>query len=961
MWTILTNPTKIMLKRYKSLNFKQLIAMLLVGIFLIDGDTFAQNKEKKKEKTALVEEKAPIPAPIRVTSVEGITEYLLGNGLRVLLFPDPSKQTATVNITYLVGSRHEGYGETGMAHLLEHMVFKGSTKHSNIPQELTDHGARPNGTTWLDRTNYFETFSSTEENLRWALDLESDRMINSFIKKEDLEKEFSVVRNEFESGENDPESVLSERVISTAYLWHNYGNSTIGSREDIERVPIDNLQAFYKKYYQPDNAILLVAGKFDEAKILKMINEEYFGGIPRPTRILQPTYTVEPVQDGERSITLRRVGDVQAIGVAYHICSNSHPDFPALDVLQGILTSQPSGKLYKALVETKLASSLYAYSLTNKDPTFFYFGLSILKEKSLDETKKALLTMLDGVGTMDITKEDVERAKNEALKGLELTLRNSESVGLQMSEYMGAGDWRLIYIYRDALEKITVDDVKRVAKYYFKPSNRTIGVFIPEENPDRVKVPESPEIDALVKNYKGRAVVVQGEAFDPSPANIESRTKRGQEPNGLEYALLPKSTRGNSVTAFLTLRLGDEQSLQNKATIAQYTASMLNKGTKNLNRQQLKDTLDKLKSQVNVGGGGNNTSINIESTKDNLPKVLAIVNDILKNPVFDEKEFETMKQEILAQVESQKSDPQALAFTAFQRMMNPYSKSDVRYVPTIEEDIENNKTVKLEDVKKFYTDFYGASASTISVVGDFDEATVRKSISTNFGTWKSPIPFKRIQAVFQEISPANSAIKTPDKANALFLAGQNLQLQETDADYPALLLGNYMLGGGFLSSRLAVRIRQKEGISYGVGSNLTGSPFEKSGSFMTYAIYAPENAEKLEKAFFEEIEKVVNEGFTADELKAAKSGWLQSRSVSRSQDNELSSRLNNYLYYDRTLAFDAEFDKKVEALTTEQVNTTMKKFIDPKKISIVKAGDFDKKVANPGTPAAGGVSGSGKN
>jgi zinc protease len=950
-----------MLNRYKTLNYKQLIVMMLVGIFLIGSDVFAQNKEKKKQKTSLVEEKAPILTPVRVTSVEGITEYLLGNGLRVLLFPDLSKQTATVNITYLVGSRHEGYGETGMAHLLEHMAFKGSKKHTNIPQELTDHGARPNGTTWLDRTNYFETFSSTEENLRWALDLESDRMINSFIKKEDLEKEFTVVRNEFESGENDPESVLSERVISTAYLWHNYGNSTIGSREDIERVPIDNLQAFYKKYYQPDNAILLVAGKFDEAKILKMINEEYFGGIPRPTRKLQPTYTVEPVQDGERAITLRRVGDVQAIGVAYHICSNSHPDYPALDVLQGILTSQPAGKLYKALVETKLASSLYAYSLTNKDPTFFYFGLSVLKEKNLDETKKALLTMLDGVSTMDITREDVERAKNEALKGLELTLRNSERVGLQMSEYMGAGDWRLIYIYRDALEKITVDDVKRVAKYYFKPSNRTIGVFIPEENPDRVKVPESPDVEALVKNYKGRAIVAQGEAFDPSPANIESRTKRGQEPNGLEYALLPKSTRGNSVRANITIRIGDEQSLQNKATISEYTASMLNKGTKNLNRQQLKDTLDKLKSQVNVGGGGNNISVNIESTKDNLPKVLAIVNDILKNPVFDEKEFETMKQERMAQVESQKSDPQALAFTSFNRMMNPYPKSDVRYVPTIEEDIENNKTVKLEDIKKFYSDFYGASAATISVVGDFVEAAVRKSISTNFGTWKSPMPFKRIKAVFQEISPSINAIKTPDKANALFLAGQNLQLQETDADYPALLLGNYMLGGGFLSSRLAVRIRQKEGISYGVGSSVAGSPFDKSGNFMTYAIYAPENAQKLEKAFYEEIEKVVNEGFTADELKAAKSGWLQSRSVSRSQDNELSSKLNNYLYYDRTLAFDAEFDKKVEALTAEQVNATMKKFIDPKKISIVKAGDFDKKVTNPGTPAGGGVSGSGKN
>src|SRR5438046_78578 len=211
----------------------------------------------------------------RVTSVEGITEYRLANGLRVLLFPDPSKQTVTVNMTYLVGSAVEDYGETGMAHLLEHMVFKGSPKHTNIPQELTSHGARPNGSTSYDRTNYFETFSATDENLNWALDLESDRMVNSFIAKKDLESEMTVVRNEFESGENDPFDVLQERVTSTAFLWHNYGKSTIGSRADLENVPIDKLQAFYRKYYQPDNAVLTVVGKIDEAKTLQLINEKF--------------------------------------------------------------------------------------------------------------------------------------------------------------------------------------------------------------------------------------------------------------------------------------------------------------------------------------------------------------------------------------------------------------------------------------------------------------------------------------------------------------------------------------------------------------------------------------------------------------------------------------------------------------------------------------------------------------
>ena len=213
-----------------------------------------QRRPRRRPRASRRRRRPGAAGPVKVTSVEGITEYALANGLRVLLFPDQTKQTITVNVTYLVGSRHEGYGETGMAHLLEHLLFKGTPKHPNIPQELTSHGARPNGTTWFDRTNYFETFQATDENLRWALDLEADRMVHSFIAKKDLDSEMTVVRNEFELGENDPASILEERVLSTAYLWHNYGNSTIGARADLENVPIERLQAFWRNYYQPDNA-----------------------------------------------------------------------------------------------------------------------------------------------------------------------------------------------------------------------------------------------------------------------------------------------------------------------------------------------------------------------------------------------------------------------------------------------------------------------------------------------------------------------------------------------------------------------------------------------------------------------------------------------------------------------------------------------------------------------------------
>ena len=339
-------------------------ACLTAALFLtltapLTAPALAAEKAAKPAASA-----ATLPAPQKITSVEGITEYRLANGLTVLLFPDGSKPTITVNITYLVGSRHEGYGESGMAHLLEHMVFKGTPRHPNIPQELTARGARPNGTTWYDRTNYFETFAATDDNLRWALYLEADRMINSFIKEEDLKSEFSVVRNEFESGENNPSRVLLQRVMSTAYLWHNYGKTTIGSREDIERVPVANLRAFYRNYYQPDNAVLTVTGKIDEAKTLAWVNE-FFGPIPRPQRILQPTYTVEPTQDGERHAVLRRVGDLQVTAAGYHIPAGAHPDFVAVEVLAEVLTNEPSGRLYKALVWRPARRAASAVSPSN--------------------------------------------------------------------------------------------------------------------------------------------------------------------------------------------------------------------------------------------------------------------------------------------------------------------------------------------------------------------------------------------------------------------------------------------------------------------------------------------------------------------------------------------------------------------------------------------------------------------
>jgi len=879
-------------------------------------------------------------APRKITSVEGITEYRLDNGLRVLLFPDPSKSTITVNVTYMVGSRHEDYGETGMAHLLEHLLFMGSKNHPDIKKELQDHGTRPNGTTWYDRTNYFETFAATEENLAWALSMEADRMVNSFVAKKDLDSEMTVVRNEMESGENSPSRVLLERVASTAFLWHNYGKSTIGARSDVERVPIERLQAFYRHFYQPDNALLVVAGKFDEAKTLALI-QKTFGAIPKPERQLRRTYTAEPVQDGERTVTVRRVGDVQYVGAAWHIPAGSHEEYAAVEMAVDILGDVPSGRLYKALVETKKAATVNMMSFQLKDPGFAYVQAMVRMENPLEDARKTLLDTIAEIKSRPFTKDELERQRTRWLKNFDLKMNDPQDVALELSEWQAMGDWRLMFLHRDRIEKVTLDQVQKAAEKYFVPSNCTVGLFIPEKEPVRAEVPEPPAVEKIVEGYTGKAVVSQGESFDASPANIDKRTIRGEIAGGLKIALLPKKTRGGQVTAVLSLHFGDENNLRGQSFVGGLAGQMLMRGTAKRTRQQIRDELDRIKAQVNVGGNASGASARITTTRENLPAAIDLVFEMLKESVFPENEFDQLKRQVLASLENAKSQPQTIASTALQRHLIPYPKGDVRYVPAVEEQIEGIQGVTLDQVKQFYAQYYGLAEGELAVIGDFDPESVQQQVARLARDWKSRQNYARILRKYMEVKPASAAFETPDKANAMWMAGTAFRLKDTDPDYPALVFGNYLLGQG-MNSRLFARIRNKEGLSYGVGSQLLAGAEDDHSLFLAFAICAPENAPKVEASFRDEMKKILSEGFTAEEIEAGKKSWLQSRQVSRENDEELVGRIVSRAYERRTMAFDAELEEKVKALTPAQVRAAMAKYLDPAALTYMRAGDFRK-------------------
>jgi len=865
-------------------------------------------------------------------SVEGITEYRLANGLKVLLFPDASRPTVTVNVTYLVGSRHENYGETGMAHLLEHLVFKGARNNKDITRQFAERGMQFNGTTSSDRTNYFESFQASKENLDWALQMEADRMVNSFISGADLTSEMTVVRNEYESGENNPFGVLFKRMQSVAYDWHSYGRSPIGNRSDIENVRIKNLQDFYRTYYQPDNAVLLVAGKFDQAATLANINR-LFGAIPKPKRVLPPFWTVEPTQDGERSFAVRRQGDVQIVAVGYKIPSDLHPDAEALGFASTILGSAPHGRLHKLLVESGKASQVFSFGQTGYAPGLQMFGAVVKKGEPIEPVREALLAAVEELATKPPTKEELERVRLMWLNSVERNLNEPQEVGKALSEPISLGDWRLYFLSRDRVQKMSAEQIAAGAARYYLRSNRTVGTFIPEEASPRAALPTAPSAVEALKDFKPATSNLVAEDFDPSQANIMQRTLLSTA-GGMKLALLPKKNRGETVTVDLRQHVGDEKSLFGKGMLTGLMVSLPMRGTTRYSRAQLADEFNRLKM---VG-----VPTSFQTTRANLPEALKLAAHVLKEPSFPESEFEQLRQQLLVSFEAGRNEPQSVAGYALAHHFDRYPRGDVRYVGTLDETIDDVKKLQLDEVKAFHRDFYGASPAEMAIVGDFDPQEIAPLVTELFGDWRARQPFAPVLDTHADVKPVTLVLNTPDKENGVYTARLNVDLNVDDADYPALTLANYIFGDGGLKSRLMDRIRQKDGLSYGGGSNLSPGTLDRAGSFSVSAIAAPQNLARVDAAVRAELAGAIKDGFSAEELAGAKSGIMQQRLQARTDDSELASGWTGFLYRNKTYEWSAEFERKLNAVTLTELNAAWRKAVDPAKLSVVMAGDQEK-------------------
>ncbi len=875
-----------------------------------------------------------LPVPQPVVTVEGITEYALPNGLKIVLYPDQSKPTATVNMTYLVGSRQENYGETGMAHLLEHLMFKGSKNFPNPTAEFTKRGFRMNGSTWLDRTNYHVSFTATDDNMQWAIAWQADAMINSFIARKDLDTEMTVVRNEYEMGENRPSSVLMKRMQSVLFDWHAYGRSTIGARSDIENVEIPNLRAFYEKYYQPDNAVLTITGKFDVEKVLGWVAKS-FGPIPKPKRELPHEWTVEPTADGERNFVVRRPGETKMIMIGYRVPSALSPEYEPVNTATSILGTEPTGRLYKALVEKGLASQVFGWTVAGKQPGFVIFGAMLKKDADVEPVKNAMIDVIEGTfEKTPTTSEELDYEKHDQALMFERQLADPESFGIELSEYIALGDWRLFFVDREENEKLTAPAVDAAAKKYFVRDNRVVGVYIPTTDLKRAEIPAAPSAEELLKSYHFKTEGKVAEAFDPDPDNINARTTI-VDIGGVKAALLPKQSLGSTVEVRMLFTNGTPSTNGNMA-LNRVAAEMFSRGTNDMNREQIEQQFTKLKMEGNP--------FDFTTDREHLAEAVKFAAHLILDSTFSEEEFKLLKSQLLTRTRAMTDDPGTKARDALNEHFNTYPAGDARHAETSAELIDELEKLTIADVRRHIKDVFQTGNGYLAVVGDFDPAEVQKLFSESLiGKKSATVAFERPVQEFKPIAAKRIVIDTPEKENAVLYTRVDFPANKDDADAAALYVADWILGGSTgLSNRLVNRIRQKEGLSYGVGSNLQLPRFGNRARWTVGLIAAPQNVAQAEASLMDEIRKASMDGVTQAELDAAKRGLLDYRAINRAQDRTLVGGWIRLMEKDQNWSNSKELDDAIRALTLDDVNRAMKRFADAEKISVVIAGDVKK-------------------
>lgn len=890
----------------------------------------------------------------------GVEEYLYTpNGLSILLVQDNSAPVVTVQMEYRVGSKHEVTGNTGSAHLLEHLMFKGTPTFNKdngnaIFNVLQGMGAQMNATTWNDRTNYYETIPS--DKIETAIHIEADRMRNSLLLKEDKDAEMTVVRNEFERGENNPTQVLNKEIWAAAYLAHPYYHSTIGWRSDIENMPIEVLRDFYNTYYWPDNATLTIIGDFQEDNLFKLI-DTYFGVITKsPNRIPQP-YTEEPVQFGPRRVTVKKSGQQGLLTIGYKIPGRLHDDLPALKVLSEILGKGALSIINKTLVNNGKALSGYANVSEFNEVGLFTMSFGFSPDKRHEDIYAEMLNLVEKVKAEGVLQEDINRILNKLYIQSILSRDGSGSIARQLTEAIAGGDWKDYINETERLSKVTASDVNRVAVAYLKEDQSTTGYFVPQTlGSNKPSNLESTKfiLDAGKYFYRtpginyldtSNSLNIKASDMSTDKMNIsygsfengDSKTKFERKKIGGIDVISVKTNANDLITVNASFSIANYFNIDNNEEIPNLTTQMLSKGTIKNDKLKFAEKLEEFGVLLKVNSSKSSINISFMCLKKDIKSVLGLLAEELEFPLFDAQEFALLKTQIINGLKQNLLDPASQGSIALSQ--NLYYKGHPNYRVDTEEAIKNIEVITLEDLKLFHKTYFGSSDMHLVAVGDVDSLELYRSINNTFKSWKSGTPIKSNAPKLGKINSITKVITIPQKSIANMYIGQYTGIERSHLDFIPLFIGTNVLGGGF-SGRLMQTVRDRDGLTYGIFARHSGD-INSGGYWNVQATFNPSLFQKgLDGTLFE-INKWVIDGISDKELATNKTNIIGSFKVGMATTSGLARTILNFVEQGLDPSYIDQYTKDIDIVTLEQVNDAIRKYIHLDKLVIIKSGSLD--------------------
>ncbi|MBX9879775.1 MAG: insulinase family protein [Candidatus Obscuribacterales bacterium] len=835
---------------------------------------------------------------------------LVSNGMPVILCPIESSSTVVVNVPYWVGSRNEP--PFGATHFLEHLMFKGSRKFNprNGNDIETVHkkiGASNNATTWLDRTHYYTRARS--KYLKLLLEIEADRMQYLEFTQEDRDSEMTVVRNEFEIGENNPREALSKAVWAAAFTSHPYKTSTIGTLEEVENVTVAQLMHFYNTFYAPNNAAVQVIGKFNPLEALTWISK-FFS--PIPAKPIPPMISVEPEQQGEKRVLVKRAGDSSIVHIVYHIPEARHEDTYPLAVLAQILGSSAtkSGVLYKTLIDTNMAIEADCVGNQNRDPSLFEIVATVAPGQNPEAVEQVILSQLDKLKSEPIEKGKLADTKKSINKHLIQMADDPSKLMWPLTEDMSAVGFEWFDTFSDQINKVTKEQIMSVAQKYFKQDNRTVGYFIPKDEEDEEPEQPSPPDD------------------DDETPELTKGLQRATLSNGLNLVVLPKHGTGLVSVAAKFLNGGNYFVDEGNGYAPSMVANMLIYGSQGLDKNQLATALEKLGiAEFDFAAGTFFSGIyggGAKVVKEDLPKFLSLFSKVVTKPTFDEAELKKLCEQTKGEIENTRTDEDSLAETALCQLL--YDSKQPYYQHDVEENLSELSSLTRDDLVEFYKAHYSPKSTIISIVGDITTDEAVTLMEKYFGQWSGPEAKSiAVEAVPLPDKATRKEVFVKDKTSVSIVCGLPASLKLTDADYPAAWIANSCLGGNTIDSRLGKVIRVQEGLTYGVRSKFEDLSF----GFAPWSIELTVNPENLEKAL-ELVHQVtrdyVEHGMTQEELDDEKSRLVGYHYISLDNTADLASRVASYEALGLGAGAIDTFAERLMAVTLEEVNAAIRKY-----------------------------------